>query len=218
MEQIYRALAKARAQSPPDPEVSPRLLMLDQKIRARSKGDLEHARGGTISGKRPNPPETAPCMRLPSYSANGPHCSGTSSKDNSCERSEPRVVLMVGRARRVGTEPVIGIIFLPTSPREAIPGMVVGEKAAQLPEQGSIRAVLAEIASKTPDFGPSGPLGREWPDAGGEGGRITSPSPGPPPRALPLLSDGTGRGRSTRSPFPRTVCSTAAVAASAGAG
>jgi hypothetical protein len=30
--------------------------------------------------------------------------------------------------------------------------MVVGEKAAQLPEQGSIRPVLAEIASKTPDF------------------------------------------------------------------
>lgn len=33
---------------------------------------------------------------------------------------------MVGRARRVGTEPVIGNIFLPTIPREAIPGMVVG--------------------------------------------------------------------------------------------
>ena len=38
-------------------------------------------------------------------------------KDNTCERSEPRVVLMVGRARRVGTEPVRGNIFLPTIPR-----------------------------------------------------------------------------------------------------
>jgi hypothetical protein len=36
--------------------------------------------------------------------------------------SEPRLVLMVGRARRVGTELVIGNIFLPTIPRVAIPG------------------------------------------------------------------------------------------------
>ena len=83
------------------------------------------------------------------------------SKDNSCEQSEPRVVLMVGRARGVGREPVIGIIFLPTSPREAIPGMVVGEKAAQLPEQSSIGPMMAQIALKTPDFEPSAPLGRE---------------------------------------------------------
>jgi hypothetical protein len=46
----------------------------------------------------------------------------------------------------VGTEPVIGDIFLPTIPREAIPGMVVGERAAQRPEQGSIRSVLASGA------------------------------------------------------------------------
>ena len=68
---------------------------------------------------------------------------------------------MVGRAQRVGTEPVIGSIFLPTIPRDAISGMVVGGRAAQLPEQSSIRPMLAEIALKTPDFEPSAPLGRE---------------------------------------------------------
>ena len=37
----------------------------------------------------------------------------------------------------------------------------VAEGAAQLPEQGSIRPLLAGIASKAPDFEPSAPLGRE---------------------------------------------------------
>ncbi len=109
--------------------------------------------------------------------------------------------------------------FLPTIPREAIPGMAVGERAAQLPERGSIRPMLAEIASKTPDFEPSAPLGREWPDAGGEGVvRVTSPSPWLAPRALPLISDGRGRERPTPSPIYRSVCRTAEAVASAGAG
>jgi hypothetical protein len=46
-----------------DTEVSPKLSKLRQKLSGRSKGGLEHARGGTIFGGRPNLLETAPCMR-----------------------------------------------------------------------------------------------------------------------------------------------------------
>jgi ribosomal protein L17 len=37
-------------------------------------------------------------------------------KDESCEQSEPRLILVVGRARRVGTVSVRGDIFLPVPP------------------------------------------------------------------------------------------------------
>jgi hypothetical protein len=37
-------------------------------------------------------------------------------KDESCEQSEPRLILVVGRARRVGTVPVTGNIFVPVPP------------------------------------------------------------------------------------------------------
>ena len=54
--------------------------------------------------------------------------------------SEPRLVLMVGRARRVGTEPVIGNIFLPTLPREAIPGVMLQDVAERLSDVATIES------------------------------------------------------------------------------
>jgi hypothetical protein len=43
---------------------------------------------------------------------------------------------MVGRARGVGGEPVIGNIFLPTIPREAIPGTGGGRSSGSVAELG----------------------------------------------------------------------------------
>ena len=67
------------------------------------------------------------------------------------------------------------------------------------------------ILSRPHPSGGNGPM-REV-----KGGRITSPSPGPPPWALLRTSDGRGRGRSTPSLVPRTVCSSAVAVPWAGA-
>ena len=52
-------------------------------------------------------------------------------KDESCEQSEPRLILFVGRARQVGTGPVIGNIFLPDPPPRKVAGEAAGDGHAR---------------------------------------------------------------------------------------
>ena len=50
------------------------------------------------------------------------------------------------------------------------PGDCGGREGGSADGPGSIWPMLTEIGSEMPDFEPSAPLGREWPDAGGDRG------------------------------------------------
>ena len=101
-------------------------------IRARSRGGGGGGGGGEGGGGQNQPIHGiytrdmgvtgSPIVRILDRTTEVPQ---PNEKDESCEQSEPRLILVVGRARRVGTVPVRGDIFC----RSLLRGWVAGEAA-----------------------------------------------------------------------------------------